>query len=99
MNYHDAYKDDPIYQLAHSQLRSAVCQMEDRLLAINAAIRGSYESASMNPDDSLGLRDGWLRVLTFRTHEYRVSKQDYARATNHLRKAIGEEETTDTWGS
>lgn len=99
MSYHEEYKDDPVYQLAFGQLRAAVCRMEDHLLAINSAVKASYDAATLNPDDTLGLRDGWIRVLTFRTHEYHVSKKDYAKATNAMRRAIGEEETHDTWGT
>ena len=99
MSTHDDYHDDPVYQLAHRQLRFAVCRMEDSLLAITAAVKSAYEAASVNPDDSLGLRDGWIRVLTFRTHEYHTSKQDYAKAATAMRTAIGEEGVPDTWGS
>ena len=56
---HDAYR----------QLLLATCRLEDRLLAMNAAVRGAHESAELFTPE-YGTTTSWGSILAVRVKEY-----------------------------
>ena len=92
-------EQDPIYRGAFTELRMAVCRLEDSMLAMNSVLRASQESHRMGLSAEFDVAEGWTRVLTFRSHEYQLAKLAYGKAANDLRLAQGVPSDPTMWGS